>query len=186
MRRSWFILMFLFMALSGQRAEAQRFSLSTNLLDYACLGTVNVEGAYSMSRYWSLTAAAEYNPFTYRKGQPDQFQFRRQSYALGVRLWPWHTWSGWWVAGKLRYQEYNIGGIVSEATDEGDRAGISISAGYTYMVSPHFNVEFGLGVWSGQDWFSSYACQQCGLTLASGRRWFILPDDIAISLVYVF
>lgn len=168
------------------KAEAQRFSISTNLLDYACLGTMNIECAYSVSRFWSLTLGADYNPFTFRKGQEDQFQLRQQSYSIGARLWPWHTWSGWWMSGKMRYQEYNFGGIVSRETDEGDRVGLGLYAGYTYMVSSHFNVEFGLGGWGGLDWFRRYECQQCGLTLMSGRRWFVLPDDIMITLVYVF
>jgi hypothetical protein len=64
------------MALSGFSANAQRFSLSTNLLDYACLGTMNVEGAYSVSRRWSLALGAEYKSFTFRKGSADQFQIR--------------------------------------------------------------------------------------------------------------
>ncbi len=173
-------------AISSFEVEAQRFSISANLLDYACLGTLNAECSYSVSRYWSLTLGAEYNPFTFRKGQEDQFQLRRLSYSFGARLWPWHTWSGWWMSGKIQYQEYNFGGILSRETDEGDRAGFGLYAGYTYMVSPHFNIEFGLGAWGGLDWFRRYSCQQCGLTQMSGRRWFVLPDDIMISLVYVF
>ena len=71
-------------------------------------------------------------------------------------------------------------------TDEGDRAGLGLYAGYTHMIGPHFNIEFGLGGWAGADWYSRYECQQCGLTMMTGRRWFVLPDDIMIALVYVF
>lgn len=186
MRRCLFAFAVFVLALQGFKAEAQRFSLSTNVLDYACLGTMNIEGAYSVSRRWSLTLGADYNPFTFRKGRSDQFQLRQQSYSIGARLWPWHTWSGWWFAGKMRYQEYNSGGIVSSLTDEGDRAGLGMYAGYTYMLGSHLNLEFGMGVWGGVDWFTRYSCQSCGLTVGSGRRWFVLPDDIMIALVYVF
>ena len=75
---------------------------------------------------------------------------------------------------------------MSKVTDEGDRAGLGFYAGYTHMISPHFNMEFGLGGWTGSDWFSRYECQQCGLTMMTGQRWFVLPDDIMIALVYVF
>ena len=168
-------------------AFAQKMAVSTNILGYVALGTLNAEVSYSVSQHWSVVAGVKYNPFTYRSGDVDrQFQIRQQSYAAGVRLWPWHTLSGWWFSSKLRYQEYNFGGILSRETDEGDRAGIGLYAGYTYMVSPHFNMEFGLGGWGGMDWFRSYSCQQCGLIQNSGRRWFLLPDDIMISLVYVF
>ena len=166
---------------------AQRLSVSTNILGYAALGTLNIEGSYSISRRVSITAGAEYNPFTFRKDVPErQMQLRQRSGSLGLRFWPWHTWSGWWFAGKGRFQEYNFGGIVSRETDEGDRLGMGLYTGYTHMLSPHFNIEFGLGVWAGLDWYRTYSCQVCGVTLNSGRRTFVLPDDIMISLVYVF
>lgn len=186
MKRCLYLIVAAILMLTSARVQAQRFSLSTNLLDYVCLGTANVEISYSVSRNWSFILGAEYNPFTYREGQENQFQLRQQSYCFGARLWPWHTWSGWWLSGKLRYQEYNFGGILAKETDEGDRAGLGLYAGYTYMIGPHFNIEFGLGGWGGLDWFRRYACQQCGSTLESGRRWFVLPDDITIALVYVF
>lgn len=168
-------------------SSAQRVSVATNLLDYACLGTFNAEVSYSLSRHWSITAGARYNPFTFYKGDEDrQFQYRQQSYALGARMWPWHSLSGWWFAGKLRYQEYNHGGILSRQTEEGDRIGLGLYAGYTHMLSRHFNIEFGLGLWGGTAWYRRYSCPYCGLTLGQGRKWFVLPDDVMISFAYVF
>lgn len=187
MKRFAIILAVAAFAISSLKSEAQTVSLSTNLLDYACLGTLNADVSYSLSRRWSVTAGARYNPFTFRKGDPDkQFQLRQQSYSLGARLWPWHTWSGWWFAGKLRYQEYNSGGIRSLETREGDRFGAGLYAGYTYMLTSHLNIELGLGLWSGLDVYRCYSCPVCGVTLESGKTHFILPDDIMISLAYVF
>ena len=181
------IVLAVLMAMSCRTASAQTFSVSTDLLGYARLGTMSVDGSYAFSRRWSLVAGARYNPFTFRKGDPDrQFQSRQQSYAVGMRVWPWHTWSGWWFAGKLRYQEYNRGGIVSPKTEEGDRFGAGVYAGYTHMLSPHFNLEFGMGLWSGLAVYRRYSCPVCGLTLASGSKVFLLPDDMIISLAYVF
>ena len=90
---------------------AQKFSVSTNLMDYVCLGTLNVDVSYALSRRWSITGGVKYNPFTFRADNPErQFQYRQISGSLGARIWPWHTLSGWWFAGRLRYQEYNKGG----------------------------------------------------------------------------
>jgi hypothetical protein len=94
--------------------------------------------------------------------------------------------SGWWIAAKLRWQEYNYGGILSREAEEGDRVGAGLSAGYTYMISKHFNMEFGLGAWSGKSWYRRYSCPSCGLTVDDGRKWFLLPDDVIISFAYVF
>lgn len=173
--------------MSALPAVAQKFSVSTNVLDYACLGTLNMDASYSLSRRWSLTLGMKYNPFTYNSGEPDrQFQYRQQSYSVGARLWPWHTLSGWWFASRLRYQEYNIGGIWSRETEEGDRVGVGLYSGYTHMLSKHFNIEFGLGFWSGMAFYNRYSCPLCGLTVQSGRKYFLLPDELMISIAYVF
>ena len=187
MKRLLWIISVLVLALSAHNAGAQTFSVSTDLLGYARLGTMNLDASLAVSRRWSLTAGVRCNPFTFRKGDPErQFQSRQQSYAVGARLWPWHTLSGWWFAGKLRYQEYNRGGIVSPKTEEGDRVGGGLYAGYTHMLSSHFNIEFGLGLWSGLAWYRQYSCPVCGLTTDAGRKFFIMPDDVMISVAYVF
>ena len=106
------VLFVLMMLAGGIPAGAQKVSVSTNVLGYAALGTLNADVSYAFSRHWSIVAGGRYNPFTFRAGDPErQFQFRQQSWSLGVRAWPWHIWSGWWFSSKLRYQEYNVGGI---------------------------------------------------------------------------
>lgn len=179
--------LFLILSLLSVSGHARRFSISTNLLDYARLGTMNLDASYAVSRHWSITTGARYNPFTFRKGDPDrQFQYRQQSYAAGARFWLWHTWSGWWFAGKARYQEYNAGGFGTSETEEGDRAGAGLYFGYTHMLSPHVNMEFGLGFWGGLSWYTRYSCPACGITVDKGREYFVRPDDFMISVVYVF
>ena len=177
----------LLVLLMGWVTRAQKMSLSVNLLECANLGTLNMDASYALDRHWSLTFGARYNPFTYHEGNPDrQFQYRQQSYAAGVRLWPWHIMSGWWFAAKFRWQEYNAGGVFSQQTREGDRYGGGLYAGYAHMLAPHLNLEFGVGMWAGADVFTVYSCPSCGLTLKSGVKSFVLPDDIMLALVYVF
>lgn len=181
-----FLLMIL-LPVGWNTMHARRFSLSTNLLDYAQLGTLNLDASYAASRHWSLITGVRYNPFTFRKGDSEsQFQYRQQSYSLGARWWLWHTWSGWWFAGKTRYQEYNAGGLSERTTEEGDRVGAGLYVGYTHMLSPHFNMEFGLGFWGGMSWYSRYSCPTCGVTLEAGQEYFVRPDDFMVSIVYVF
>ena len=54
------------------------------------------------------------------------------------------------------------------------------------MLTPHLNLDFGLGLWGGYDRFVTYACPVCGLTEQKGERVFVLPNDLMLSLVYVF
>ncbi|MBP5374311.1 MAG: DUF3575 domain-containing protein [Bacteroidales bacterium] len=165
--------------------SAQRWSLSTNALDYADFGTLNLEGGVAAGRHWSLTAVAKYNPFSF-EGEKGTFQARQRLFGAGVRFWPWHVFSGWWAAARLQYQEYNRGGIRELSTDEGDRYGLGLSGGYSYMIHPHLNLDVGAGFWGGYDRYVRYSCPVCGLTESSGEKAFILPSDLMLSLVYVF
>lgn len=168
-------------------SAAQRFSVSTDLLGYACLGTLNADVSMSLTQKLSLTAGVRYNPFSFLTDDPDKsFQLRQKSFSFGARMWPWHNASGWWMATKLRYQEYNMGGLLSRETREGDRFGAGLYAGYTHMLTAHLNLEFGAGLWAGLDAYKKYSCPSCGFTLESGRALFLLPNDIMISLAYVF
>lgn len=163
-------------------ANAQRFSISTNLLDYANLGTLNLDASYGVDRHWSVGAAVKYNPYT----------SRQRSGILNARFWPWHIYSGWWVSGSMRYQEYNTGGyktfkkVVDEATTEGDRLGGGLSGGYSYMLGKHFNLDIGAGFWMGYDIFKIFSCPTCGSVVGSGRKFFVLPSDLTLGISYVF
>ena len=165
--------------------SAQRFSVSTNAVDYANFGTLNVEGDMAVARRWTVLAGAKYNPFLFRSGS-EPLSARQRVVATGVRFWPWHVFSGWWFGGKVQYQEYNRGGIRSAVTDEGDRYGAGLSAGFSYMLHPHLNLTLGAGLWAGFDRYRTYSCPVCGLTEGEGEKTFILPNDLMLSLSYVF
>ena len=168
-------------------AEAQDFSIATNLVDYVSLGTLNAEGGVGVGRRVTLQASARVNPWTFHKGDPDsQMQNRHQTYAAGIRYWPWHIYSGWWISGMAQYQEYNRGGIISQRTEEGDAFGMALGAGYALMLHENLNLDFGLGVWGGQKTYITYACPSCGRITGKGSKWFILPNEIRVALQYIF
>jgi len=167
------------------QAYAQHWAVSTNIADYANFGTLNVEGSVATGKHWSLTAVAKYNPFMFYKGE-DPVSARQQLYGAGVRYWPWHVYSGWWAGARAQYQEYNHGGIKGPETDEGDRFGLGLSGGFSYMLNAHLNLDFGLGFWTGYDRYVRYSCPVCGITMQKGEKLFILPNDILLSVVYVF
>ena len=63
---------------------------------------------------------------------------------------------------------------------------LGICAGYTYMLNSHLNIEFGVGLWTGLDIYRHYSCPSCGMTVSTGKKIFVAPDDIMISIAYVF
>ena len=167
----------------AQESAAGKGSISTNVAGYANLLTLNAEGSVPVSRRWTVNAGLKYNPFAFGK---EKFRNKQQAYYAGMRYWPWHSYSGWWMSGKIQYQEFNAGGLGRAETSEGDRVGLGLGVGFAYMVSKHFNVEFGASLWGGMEWFTTYSCPVCGDLELSGRKIFILPCDVIIAISYIF
>ena len=173
--------------LCGLQAGAQiNCALSSNVIDIADYGTMNLEVSYALARHWTVSAGAKYNPFTYSDDAGNRLQRRQRLLAVGARWWPWHVWSGWWLSAKWQYQEYNTGGGSELLTSEGDRLGGGLGAGYAWMLSPRLNLDFGLGGWAGYGWTTTYACPRCGRITSSGKGFFLLPNDLLLSLTYIF
>ena len=181
------------LSLLGERnATAQQVSVSTNAIEWLNLGTINGELGVSVSRHFSIHVGARYNPWTFNRGDTKarytdplgetekQFENRKQAYNLSVRWWPW-----WWYV-RGQYMEYNRGGLFNHTAEEGDNVGGGIGVGYTYMLHKHWNIEFGAGIWAGQSKYTSYRCTNCGTVLDKGTKFFVLPDDVFVSIIYVF
>lgn len=167
-------------------AQAQQWSVGINALDAANVGTLSAEGSVAASRHITVNASARINPWTFAEGTPDQKQHRHQTYAAGIRWWPWNVYSGWWMGAKAQFQEYNRGGFRSRETEEGDAYGAGLSFGYTWMLHEHVNLEAGAGVWGGYRTYTVYACPTCGRKTDEGAKWFFLPNEAILSLVFVF
>ena len=181
------IIITLLLAVLPVLGRAQNWSVSTNVLDYVSLGTMNAEVSAGVGRRVTIEASARVNPWTFHKGDPSrQMQNRHQTYALGMRYWPWHIYSGWWISADAQYQEYNRGGIISQKTEEGDAFGLSAGAGYSLMLHEKVNLDFGVTLWAGQKTFISSACPSCGRITDKGSKWFVMPNEIRVAIQYIF
>ena len=165
--------------------SAQNFSVATNVLDYVNLGTLNMEASCGLAKQWSVSAGVKYNPFTFGEGK-GVYAGRQRSIDAGARFWPWHIYSGWWMSGKVKWQEYCMGGITSSQSSEGDRFGGALSAGYSFMLNTHLNLDIGLGLWGGYDKYIAYECLKCGKVIDTGEKFFVLPNDILLTISYIF
>ena len=205
------VISFFIIAISVASAMAQNWAVAVNAADMLDLGTMSMEGSVAVSQHWSLHAGAKVNPWTFAKHDtwnglfsepdPEQKQDRKQVYAIGARWWPWNVYSGWWVGGKAQYQEYNRGGLrlpIGVGNDsvhagdgvvgavEGDAFGASLSGGYSLMLKEHWNLDFGLGVWGGWTKYRKYEFPENGKLIDVGRKWFCMPNEVILSIVYIF
>ena len=167
-------------------ASAQRWAVGLDVADMINLGTISIDGSVAIGQHITINAEAAVNPWTFNKRSEDQFQNRKQTYSLGVRYWLWNTYSGWWTGAKLQYREYNRGGIINDEAEEGNAYGLGVNAGYSLMLSEHFNMEFGLGLWGGYRTYTTYACPSCGKVTDSVQEWFMASNELLVSLVWLF
>ena len=181
------ILIVVVLSAMGIPASAQRWSVSTNAVDYVNFGTLNIEGSASVAQHFTVFTGTRFNPWTINDGEENQKQNRQMTMYAGTRYWPWHIYSGWWTGIKTQYQVYNHGGILKQETEEGDAVGAGIGAGYTLMLNRHFNLELGGYIWGGYKYdYTVYSCPRCGRIIENGSKWFAAPDDVILSLVYIF
>ena len=168
------------------------FSVSTNLFDWADLGTINFDTGFSVSRHISLHLGGKYNPWeiTPSKGEYKLIKNQQLSGALGIRYWPWYVFSGWWICAKAQYCQFAETGIWRPALDTGKALGGGLSFGYTVLISKHFNLEFGAGFWGGKLLeHNLYHCPDpihTDFPRESGPKAFIAINDVNISLQWVF
>ena len=170
--------------------RGQEFSLSSNVLDWANLGTANLQAGLSLSRHLSLHAGVRYNNWNFgSQEEGNAFQNRARSASVGARYWPWNVYASWWVGARGQVEEYNRGGLLKkQLTEEGLAAGLGLAFGYSRMLSSHWNLDVGLGLWAGRAWYSQYRCPRCGRTVqADASKWFVGPsNDIQLSFAYIF
>ena len=191
-----FVLPVLCLLLAGS-LQAQVFSLSTNVLDWANLGTINAQAGLAFSQHLSLHAGARYNNWNFGSAEKGTaFQNRARSASLGLRYWPWNVYSSWWMSARAQVEEYNRGGLLRRPlTEEGLAAGMGLGVGYSRMLDRHWNLDLGLGGWFGKAWYTQYRCPRCGRVVSGedgtpvrgATRWFLQPsNELQVSISYIF
>ena len=171
------------------RSNSLRYSLGTNLYDWANLGTMSMEGSIAVMRHFTINAGVRYNPWSFgADDNPRALQNRRRTVYLGPRFYPWNVYSGFWFSVRAQYEEYNRGGLFGNPlTEEGDAFGISAGLGYSHMLHKNWNLDLGLFGWGGKCYYTEYASPRCGTcVLESGVKPFFRWDAAFVSIVYVF
>ena len=184
--RAGLVLSLVFLISFSNSLLAQKVYLSTNLLDCANFGTINGEIGLALSNHFSVYAQGKYNPFEFDfKGKRGQINNRLMSVGLGSRFWLWHTYSGWFFMSHASWWKYNIGGLLWRHSYEGDAYGITLGAGYTLMLGPKWNMEFGAGLMGGYTDYTKYDCTVCGKITGRRRGFFAAPNNLMVQVTYL-
>lgn len=106
---------------------------------------------------------------------------------LGAKYWPWHVYSGWWIGAKAQYQDFAQAGLWSQNLVTGQAVGLGLSAGYSIMISPHVNLDLGLGGWGGRALKYTGYKDLGGIEIdQTGSKNFVFLDNIIVAFAYIF
>ena len=172
---------------ASHNASAQKVSISTNTLTWVNFGTANLEASVSVSKHFTIFAGAKYNPWEIRTKSQVTLMNQQTAGYLGAKYWPWHVYSGWWIGAKAQYQDFTEAGLWTQNLLKGQAAGLGLSAGYSIMITPHINLDLGLGGWGGRVLKYTGYKDLGGIEVdQSGSRNFIFLDNIIVAFAYIF
>lgn len=166
---------------SASSLYGQNMYISSNLLNYLNLGTINAEFGLSPAPKWTIYLRARYNPFTFNFGK--QIQNRVAGAGAGARYWFWYSNSGWFIDSGITLSRYNTGGIIDRYAYEGDAAGAGIGAGYALMLGKRWNLNLGLGVQGGYTSYIKYGCPKCGKVEGRFEKFYVAPYNVMVQLL---
>ena len=168
-------------------SRAHNFSLSTNMVDWANFGTVNLDAGMSLSRHFTISAGCKYNPWKFETKSGMPLMNNQITAYFGTRYWPFYTYTGWWLGARLRYTDFAQTGVLRPKYFSGKSIGAGLSAGYTWMLAKHLRIELGAGFWGGRHLeYEQYRTSANMILDDHGPRNFISVDELSLTLVYVF
>lgn len=172
---------------NGYDEEGRRWSVSTNLADWADLITMNISSSASFARRSTLGVTLKYNPWMFNHGTEKQVNHNVRSVSVDYRFYPWYVYSGWWIMARAQACEYNVGNLFGRKfSEQGHAVGGGIGFGYEYMLFRNVNIDFGISGWAGYKWFKKYDCAFCGYPTEDGHGPFLRLDNVFVSLNFVF
>lgn len=174
---------------SVQKVNAQKFTLSNNLLYDATL-TPNLRMGLRLSEQWSLGLTAGYRPWP-----TDDNESKKWKHLLlspDVRYWTDSVNVHHFFGFNLIYSHYNVAevkfpfGLWKSVRDErrqGDLAAVGAYYGYSWPLGRFWNLEAHIGAAIGYTSFDRYECGHCGKKLGNEKKVFFLPQA-GVSIVY--
>lgn len=185
--RNIIILVAVLLIAGTRTADAQKVSLSTNVVTWANLGTANLEANVSLHKNVTLFGGMKYNPWDLRTKSQVTINNQQITGYVGAKYWPWHVYSGWWLGAKAQFQDFDQAGLLSENLVSGQALGAGLSAGYSIMIGSHVNLDLGVGAWGGRVLKYTAYKDLGGYEIDKvGARNFIFLDNVIVAFAYIF
>lgn len=181
-------------------SSAQKVAVKTNTL-YLATTTPNIGMEFSMAPRWTFEIAGGYNPWTFNKEK--NIKAKHFLVTPEFRYWFCESFNGHFIGINANYTQFNVGGVhvlnpfykskgdgpfidaVLNSRTEGWAAGGGITYGYSWIISPRWNMEFniGLGYWYTD--YDRYENRKCGLFQDSEIKHIVGLTDLGLSFIYM-
>ncbi len=159
-------------------SQCQSYSAGTNLIGMVT-GSLNFELSATLNRKLSLHLPLSWNPFRFSDNQ----KIKHAAIQPGLRFWSWHSYSGFFTGAQIGYIRYNYG--LNNLRYDGKSYGISLSAGYSKMVSKRWNLDFEIGAGIFRIMHDCFENELCGEYLRTEDKLKLLPCRLSVNLVYL-
>lgn len=158
--------------------QAQNFSIGSSLTASA-LGSLNIEASGAISRKLSFHLPVIWAPFQFK----EKIKLKIFAIQPGIRWWFWHVYSGFFAGTYATYARFNAG--IYSYRHDGYALGVSLSGGYTRMLSRRWNIEIELGGGLFHTKYDLFRNESCGEYLNSISDVRLIPSKVNISFVYI-
>ena len=170
--------------------ETPRFAIRTNIL-YDLTTSVNLGAEVKLWRKMTLDVPFTLNPWTYNKEENTKFKFLL--FQPELRYWTCEAFNGQFFGLHGHYAYYNAGHLPRPFSDtmnqyrfEGQLAGVGISYGYHWLMSPRWSIEAEIGAGYARLWYDKYPCKSCARLFTSENKNYWGLTRAGISLIYLF
>lgn len=176
--------------------SSQHLSIKNNLLSTG-LAVPNIGMEISLGNRYTLNIAGAYNPFQVNENKKWKLWLAQPE----LRYWFTQKYSASFVGLNIAAGRFNIGGIsglpnfsgfgninLSELGTmrfDGKVFGGGVSYGYQMILSPHWGIEFTLGIGYARLLYDKYRCVSCGEKIGYYNTNYFGPTKAGLSLLYL-
>lgn len=166
--------------LSTKKSTAQFYSLKTNLLEIAALGTVNLDLSMMVAPRWTINLDMAYNPWSHKK---EYLKNKHYKFEPGARYWFWQTYTGGFVSMYGIATEFNV--IIKDRY-QGYGLGVGATYGYAWAIAKRWNIEAEIGIGALWNRHSVSDCANCGREIIPTKTYLSPSLKAGLSIVYLF
>lgn len=176
------LILFLFIQIlffGGHKAIAQNIGVKTNTL-YWVTTTPNVGLDFALNNKFTMELSMAYNPWTFQDDKKMRFWLVQPE----LKYWLCERFEGHFIGLHLHAAQY-FGGFKNKRYD-GYLGGGGITYGYSWILSPHWNLEAALGAGYAYLWYKESPRIPCVKCFEKKHKNYFGPTKASLSLVYIF